>query len=88
MRYKIQNRYYKQIITALLTISLLPIIFLGYYVYSFVSQQMSAVYRSYASRLENQKEEFETNFRYVDVSMIRLGLTKRGWPRIFRFSIP
>lgn len=74
MRYKIQNRYYKQIITALLTISLLPIIFLGYYVYSFVSQQMSAVYRSYASRLENQKEEFETNFRYVDVSMIRLGL--------------
>lgn len=74
MRYKIQNRYYKQIITALLTISLLPIIFLGYYVYSFVSHQMSAVYRSYASRLENQKEEFETNFRYVDVSMIRLGL--------------
>lgn len=74
MKLKIRDRYYKQIILTLLIISLVPVVFLGYYVYSFVNQQMDGVYKSYGSRLENQKEEFETSFEYVDVSLLRLGL--------------
>lgn len=74
MKRKIRDRYYKEILWTLLVISLIPVLFLGYYVISFVNQQTGAVYKSYAAGLENQKEEFETNLRYVEVSLIRLGL--------------
>lgn len=74
MKMKKRNRYYKQILTALMIISILPVVFLGYYVYLFVDEQMTAVYRSRVASLENQKEEFETSFEYVDVSLIRMGL--------------
>lgn len=68
------NRYYKQILIALLVISILPVPFLGYYVYALVQQQIDASYQTYSVRLENLKELFETSFGYVDVSLIRMGV--------------
>ena len=74
MKGKLRNRYYKQILLTLLVLCSIPVLFLGYYVFSFVETQMQIVYRSYASSLENEKERLETDFQYVDVSLIRLGL--------------
>lgn len=74
MKNRIRNRYYKQILVTLLVVSLVPVIFLGYYVYSFVDYQMTAVYKTLATNLENQKKEFEITFQYVDEELIRLGL--------------
>ncbi len=74
MKYVKRNRYYKQILAALFVATLLPITFLGVYVRSFVSQQQETVYRSYVSQIENQMENFETVFSYVDTSLIRMGV--------------
>lgn len=71
---KVRNRYYKQIMVTLLLVSLLPVFFLGVYMYFFVNQQMDAVYKTFSTTLETYKREMEIGFKYVDVSLIRLGL--------------
>ena len=58
MKNRIHNKYYKQILLTMFVVSLVPVFFLGYYVFSFVEQQMHAAYRSYSSGLENEKKEF------------------------------
>ncbi len=74
MKNRIHNKYYKQILLTMFVVSLVPVFFLGYYVFSFVEQQMHAAYRSYSSGLENEKKEFDNSFEHVDVALIRLGV--------------
>ena len=70
----LKNRYYKQILAVLFIVSLVPVMFLSYFMYSFVNQQRTAVYRTAMSQLENDQQEFEISFSYVDMALIRLGL--------------
>ena len=75
MRRLWRNAYYKHIFLALLTVNLIPVLFLGGSIFNLVRQQKKTVYQSLVNSIDNQASEIETGFQYVENAMIRVALS-------------
>lgn len=70
-----KNTYYKHILLALLTVNLIPVLFLGGSIINLVTQQKKTVYQTVINGINNQTDEIETGFRYVENAMVRVALS-------------
>ncbi len=71
---KIQNKYYKQIMFALILVSLCPVIFLGGSIYRLVNEQMDSLYGTLGDSAEKEKNHYEVIFQYLDAQLLQLAL--------------
>lgn len=70
-----KNTYYMHILLALLTVNLIPVLFLGGSIINLVRQQKKTVYQTLINGIKNQADEIETGFRYVENAMVRVALS-------------
>lgn len=71
---KIKNKYYKQIMLALILVSLCPVIFLGGSIYRLVREQMDSLYGTLQDSAEKEKNHYEVIFQYLDAQLLQLAL--------------
>ena len=60
---KIRNKYYKQIVLALIMVSLCPVIFLGGSIYRLIHEQMDSLYGNLQDSVEKERHHYEVIFQ-------------------------
>lgn len=71
---KIRNKYYKQIVLALIMVSLCPVIFLGGSIYRLIHEQMDSLYGNLQDSVEKERNHYEVIFQYLDAQLLQLSL--------------
>ena len=71
---KIRNKYYKQIVLALIMVSLCPVIFLGGSIYRLIHEQMDSLYGNLQDSGEKERNHYEVIFQYLDAQLLQLSL--------------
>ena len=69
-----KNSYFRKILLALLTVNMVPILFLGASIINMVKQQSHMVNRNMISMVDNEVRRIERNFQAVEKALIELSL--------------
>lgn len=75
MKLILSNRYYKKILIALLTVNIIPFLWIFVSVYNLASNQKQSMDQAMLSNLDSKIARTETTFHYVENAMIRMTLS-------------